>query len=214
MAAALHPRSIETKVCMGENFTGLVLAGGRSSRFGSDKALAVLGGRSLLERATSALEPWASQIAISAAPGSSAKAEALRLGFPALSDRTGLVLGPLAGILAGLEWSASIDANWMISIPCDVVSLPVDTFSRLLANIDKANGAYAVTADGPQSLCAVWPVDSKQTLETILTDGAHPPVCDLLDLIGAAPVYFEENGSFLNINTIDDLIAAENTLMS
>jgi molybdenum cofactor guanylyltransferase len=122
------------------------------------------------------------------------------------------VRGPLAGILAGLEWSANRDAKWMISLPCDVVTLPAETFSRLLAAATKANGAYAVTADGPQSLCAVWPVKGRDALETILNTGVHPPVRDVIDLMGAAPVYFDKDGIFLNINTQDDLVAAEMAL--
>jgi molybdopterin-guanine dinucleotide biosynthesis protein A len=197
---------------MGENSTGLVLAGGKSSRFGCDKALALLGGRSLLERAADTLSPWAAKIAISAPSGSAAEVEAHRLAFSVLSDRTGPVRGPLAGILAGLEWSANRDAKWMISLPCDVVTLPAETFSRLLAAATKANGAYAVTADGPQSLCAVWPVKGRDALETILNTGVHPPVRDVIDLMGAAPVYFDKDSIFLNINTQDDLVAAEMAL--
>jgi molybdopterin-guanine dinucleotide biosynthesis protein A len=199
---------------MCENFTGLILAGGKSSRFGSDKALALLGGRSLLERATGALRPWASEIAISAARCSPTEAEAHRLGFTVLPDRTGLVSGPLAGILAGFEWSARLNMKWMISLPCDVISLPADTFPRLLAAAIRTNGAYAVTAQGPQSLCAVWQVEGKNVLESVLDSGTHPPVRDIAKMMGATPVYFDEDDGFLNINTRDDLAAAERALLS
>jgi molybdenum cofactor guanylyltransferase len=199
---------------MAGNIAGLILAGGKSSRFGSDKALAFLGGRSLLERATTALRPWASEIAINAASGSPAKHEAHRLGFGVVSDRTGLVSGPLAGILAGLEWSAGLDVKWMISLPCDVVSLPADAFPRLLAAAIMSNGAYAVTEQGPQSLCAVWPVEGKNVLEAVLNSGTHPPVRDIAKQLGASPVYFDGDGSFLNVNTKDDLAAAERALSS
>ncbi|HKD46478.1 MAG TPA: molybdenum cofactor guanylyltransferase [Rhizomicrobium sp.] len=193
---------------------GLILAGGRSRRFGGDKALAPLDGRSLLERAADALRPWASHVAVSASVETAAGAAAHRLGLPVLSDRAGLAHGPLAGILAGLEWSNVLNANWMISLPCDVVLLPADTFSRLLGAVTKANSAYAVTAQGPHTLCAVWSVESKDVLEAVLAAGVHPPVRDILKLLGAAPVLFEESGSFLNINTKRDLLAAERALSS
>jgi molybdenum cofactor guanylyltransferase len=199
---------------MAENITGLILAGGKSSRFGSDKALAFLGGRSLLERATTALRPWASEIAINAASGGPAEAEAHRLGFAVVSDRTGLVSGPLTGILAGLEWSARFDVKWMISLPCDVVSLPADAFPRLLAAATGGNGAYAVTMQGPQSLCAVWPVEGEIVLKSVLVSGTHPPVRDIANSMGAVPVHFDGDGSFLNVNTKDDLAAAERALSS
>jgi molybdopterin-guanine dinucleotide biosynthesis protein A len=201
--------SLPTEAFMGRNSTGLVLAGGKSSRFGSDKALALLDGRSLLERATGVLRPWTLEIAISASAESPAGAEARRLGFSVLPDRPGLVRGPLTGILAGLEWSARRDAKWMISLPCDVISLPDDAFPRLLAAAGANNGAYAVTTQGPQSLCAVWPVEAKNVLEAVLNCGTHPPVRVIANLMGASPVYFDQDGIFLNVNTKDDLAAAE-----
>ena len=196
--------------------TGLILAGGHSSRFGGDKALATLGGHSLLEGAAGMLKPWVSDIAISAPPGTATESAARRLGFGAISDRPGLAKGPLAGILSGLEWSETLGAQWMASLPCDVVAIPEDALPRLLAAADKdtgkAGGAYAVTADGPQSLCAIWPVGGRNMLEAVLTSGTHPAVHHILDRIGATHVLFEGTNIFLNINTRDDLRAAEKAL--
>jgi molybdopterin-guanine dinucleotide biosynthesis protein A len=197
---------------MGENVTGLILAGGKSSRFGSDKALALLRGQSLLERAATTLTPWASEVIISAAAGSPVEIEADRLGFSVVPDQTDIISGPLAGILAGLEWSARSDAKWMFSLPCDVVNLPRDAFSRLLSRAAAANGAYAVTSQGPQSLCAIWPVKAKDTLRSTLGSQKHPPVRDFANLLGAEPVRFDGDGAFLNINTQGDLAAAEKAL--
>jgi molybdopterin-guanine dinucleotide biosynthesis protein A len=192
--------------------TGLVLAGGRSSRFGADKALAPLRGCSLLERAVQTLTPSTSDIAVNAQPGSGAEADARRQGLSVVHDQAGLPRGPLAGIVAGLEWSRSLEAQWMISLPCDVVSVPSYALESLIAAAGKANGAYVVTAQGPQSLCAVWPVENKEALEAALITGMHPPVRDILRLMGASAISFDEAGAFLNINTKDDLLAAEKAL--
>lgn len=197
---------------MRAELAGLVLAGGQSSRFGGDKALATLGERSLLERAIEVLQPLTTDIAISAVPGSATQALARRLGVCVLLDRPGLVQGPLLGILAGLQWSEKSGAQWMISLPCDVASLPANTFPRLLMAAAEADGAYAMTAQGPQSLCAVWPVKKRRVLEEILLAGAHPPVREAAELMGAKACLFEEEGAFLNINTRDDLRAAEKRL--
>jgi molybdopterin-guanine dinucleotide biosynthesis protein A len=194
---------------MSAKLSGLILAGGKSSRFGGDKALAALDGRSLLLRASDTLKPLTLDVAISAAPDSAAAAEGRHLGRPVLADRPGLTQGPLLGILAGLEWSRGLGTEWMLSLPCDVVSLPPDTFPRLLPAAAKANGAYAVTADGPQSLCAVWPVSGGKVLEEILLAGSHPPVHEAARRMGAEPLLFEERDVFLNINTKADLRAAE-----
>jgi len=206
---------------MRANITGLIVAGGHSSRFGGEKALAMLGGHSLLERAAEALKPWVSDIAVSARAQSATEAAARSLGFCAISDRPGLAKGPLAGILAGLEWSERLGAQWMASLPCDVVAIPQDAFARLLAAADKARGAYggayggayAATPDGPQSLCAIWPVEGRSMLEADLTSGTHPAVHHILDLMGATPVPFDGADIFLNINTKDDLLAAEKALL-
>jgi len=201
---------------MRANITGLIVAGGHSSRFGGEKALAKLGGHSLLERAAEALNPHVSDIAVSARAESATEAAARSLGFCAVSDRPGLAKGPLAGILAGLEWSKRLGAQWMASLPCDVVAIREDAFPRLLAAADKAKGAYggayAVTPDGPQSLCAIWPVEGRDKLEAVLKSGTHPAVHHILDLMGATPVPFEGANIFLNINTKTDLLAAEKAL--
>ena len=202
----------QTEASMRANITGLIVAGGHSSRFGGEKALAKLGGHSLLEQAAEALNPWVSDIAVSARAESATEAAARSLGFCAVSDRPGLAKGPLAGILAGLEWSERLGAQWMASLPCDVVAIPQDAFSRLLAAADRAKAAYAVTPDGPQSLCAIWPVEGRSMLEADLTSGTHPAVHHILDLMSAKPVPFEGANIFLNINTKTDLLAAEKAL--
>src|SRR5258706_13654200 len=79
---------------------GLVLAGGRSSRFGAEKAVQVLAGVTLLERALGVLDAVCMVVAVSAAPGL-AKASATRLGRTVLADDPGHVNGPLAGRSAG-----------------------------------------------------------------------------------------------------------------
>ena len=188
---------------------GLVLAGGRSSRFGSDKALAELGGARLLDRAIAALRPLAASVAVSATDTGPVADAARACGCPVLCDSAGLPHGPLAGILAGLRWGKALGATWVLSLPCDVVAVPTGAYVRLLAAAPDG-GAYAVTADGAQGLCAAWPVDRIQLLEAALADGAHPPVRQVLEQLGATPVQFD--GGWHNINTREDLRAAEQAL--
>lgn len=194
------------------NVTGLILAGGLSSRFGSDKALASLGGRSLLEESVMTLRPWVSDIAVAAVGGSSAEKAAQLLGLRTIADRAGPAKGPLAGILAGLEWSEKLGAQLMASLPCDVVGMPADAFTRLREASNTARGAYAVSPDGPQSLCAIWPVSSKRVLEAAFASGTHPPVHQVLSAMQATAVRFHGTNIFLNINTQADLVAARKAL--
>jgi molybdopterin-guanine dinucleotide biosynthesis protein A len=188
---------------------GLVLSGGRSLRFGSDKALARLGERTLLELALGRLRAACSATAVSAQPGGPIAAFAERLGAPVLEDPPGSPRGPLSGVLAGLEWAQSQRATHLLTLPCDAPLLPEDLERRL---IDAARGAPAALARAPgglHPLCAVWDVGMARALRSALADGLHPPVHQILLDAGAAQARFDDDSAFININTTADLAEAE-----
>lgn len=180
---------------------GLVLAGGRSSRFGSEKAAAVLGGVTLLDRALAHLGDAAPK-AVSARAGSRAETIARAAGAVVLQDAEGDAAGPLAGIKAGLIWAP---AEFLAVEPCDVPRLPADLHARLMAAIGDAPAAYAQTGDGPQPLCGLWRAAALPLLEAAMAGGEHPSVWRFLDGVGGVRVRFEEAAAFRNINTPADL---------
>ena len=92
--------------------------------------------------------------------------------------------------------------------PCDAPLLPDDLFVRLLERSD-GHAAMAVTSDGRQPLCALWPVTALPIVLAALADGAHPPTWQVLERMGARQVLFERSEDFANINTRDDLAAVE-----
>jgi molybdopterin-guanine dinucleotide biosynthesis protein A len=167
---------------------GLVLAGGRSSRFGSDKAAALLEGRPLLDWALDALRPHCGALAVSGPGG--------------LADAPGDPDGPLSGIKAGLIWAREIGASHLATLPCDVPKVPADLIPRLAA-ID-APVVSARTSEGPQPLCALWSVEVLEALMAELAQG-HPSVQALQTLLGGRTVLFEAAWAFANINTPADL---------
>jgi molybdopterin-guanine dinucleotide biosynthesis protein A len=187
---------------------GLVLAGGRSSRFGSDKALARLNRVSLLETAVNHLSLNCREVAVSAPPGSGAAELADSLGLVVLHDRPGDVAGPLAGVRAGLTWAGGCGGEWLATVPCDAPLLPADIVARLLEALDEAPAAVAETEEGVEPLCAVWKLSALDALEAELADGRHPPVHQVLERLGAARVGFPDPGLFLNVNTPEDLALA------
>ena len=187
---------------------GLVLAGGRSLRFGGEKAAALLGGRPLLLWAALRLQASCAPVGVNVRPGTEAEALARASGLPALYDAPGDADGPLAGVRAGLIWAAGLGARSLAVSPCDAPLLPDDLFARLIEAAGQG-AAMAQTSEGRQPLCAVWPVAALSVVNDALAGGAHPPTWRVLEGIGAAKVHFEPPEAFANLNTREDLAAAE-----
>jgi molybdopterin-guanine dinucleotide biosynthesis protein A len=187
---------------------GVVIAGGRSLRFGGEKAVAQFAGRPLLLWAVSRLARGCAQVAVNARPGTEAAALAQAEGLVLLHDAPGDPDGPLAGIRAGLEWAQGMGARALAVSPCDAPLLPDDLYARLAAAAG-AGAAMAETSEGRQPLCAIWPVSTLPSLTQALTGGAHPPTWRMLEQAGAVKVRFDEVGAFANLNTREDLARLE-----
>ena len=185
---------------------GLVLAGGRSVRFGGEKAVAVLEGRPLLLWAVDRLRTVCTRVAANVRPGTEAEAVALAAGLPTLHDAPGDALGPLAGVKVGLIWAEQLGARTLAVSPCDAPLLPDDLFAHLLERAD-GGAAMAETTDGRQPLCALWPVSALPAVCEALVGGAHPPTWQVLERIGARKVTFADAAAFANVNTREDLAA-------
>ena len=183
---------------------GVVLAGGRSVRFGGEKAAALLGGRPLLMWAAERLQGSCAAVAVNARPGTEAEAIAQAAGLPVLHDAPGDAAGPLAGVKAGLGWAQGLGARALAVSPCDAPLLPKDLFVRLVEAAG-VGAAMAETSDGRQPLCAVWPVSALSAVATALAGGAHPPTWRVLEGIGAQHVHFDRAEAFANLNTRADL---------
>lgn len=183
---------------------GLVLAGGRSSRYGSEKAVARFDGETLLERELAVLRGDCAALAVSARPESGAATLAASLGLPVLPDADGAPDGPLAGVAAGLRWAAGLGAEALVTLPCDMPHAPQDLARRLIAGRGDAFAAFATTAEGVHPLCALWSIDLLASLDSALADG-HPAVQGFLADVGAATVRFEDAAAFANMNRPGDL---------
>lgn len=190
---------------------GLILAGGRSSRFGSDKAAARIGGRSLMDLALTGLRPSCRVTAASSRPDSVAASLAVELGLAVLADRAGDPPGPLAGIRAGLEWAEALGLQRLAVRPVDTPFLADDIFERLARAMADAPAAYCVSPDGPQPLCALWTLRPLANLNAVLAAGDHPSVYRWLDDLGAARLQVEQSGMFANFNTPAELAALKKT---
>jgi molybdenum cofactor guanylyltransferase len=185
---------------------GVVLAGGRSVRFGGEKAAALLAGTPLLMWAARRLERSCLAVAVNARPGTEAESLACASGLPVLHDAAGDAAGPLAGVRAALIWAQGLAAHALAVSPCDAPLLPDDLFSRLIEAAG-SGAAMAETSDGRQPLCAVWPVSALAQVSAALAGGAHPPTWRVLESLGAQQVHFESAAAFANLNTREELAA-------
>ncbi len=176
-----------------------ILAGGESRRFGADKALADLGGQRMIARVAALL--GGEKLAVVGHPEA-----AVLLSAADLRDPHDAVRGPLAGVLAALDWAQG--AEWLMTAPCDTPLLPRDLYAQLIAAAEaaSASAAHARTDDGVHALCAVWRPALAAPLRTAFAKGVHPPVRELAP--DAVYVRFADASAFLNVNTPDDLARA------
>lgn len=163
---------------------GAVLAGGQSSRFGSDKALAALGGRTLLERAVASLETQCDAVIV--------------VGRGDVADRPRAGMGPLGGINAALHHAASNNYAEVLTCGVDCGGLAPDTLTELAP-------APAYAADQP--VIGLWPASAAPALDAFLATDAKHSMRAFAEMIGARPVTLSAKTA--NINTREDLACAQ-----
>jgi molybdenum cofactor guanylyltransferase len=179
----------------------LILAGGNARRMGGgDKPLLDLAGKRMIERIVAALDT--PHIAISA-NGDPARFASLQR--PVLSDGEFTDHGPLAGVLAGLDWAASLDAEALLTGPGDTPFIP----AGLAAALAPAP-ACAASHNRPHYLVALWPVACRGELRQLLSAPGRRDVAHFASLIGMRRLDFPATkwDPFLNVNTPEDLAAA------
>jgi molybdenum cofactor guanylyltransferase len=190
---------------------GVILAGGLATRMGGgDKGLLPLDGSTLLDKVIARLAPQCGTLALNANGDPSRFAT---FGLPVIADPVAEYPGPLAGILAGLDWAARQGADMMISAAADTPFLPLDLVERLQAQAG-ATGAKIVLAASPDDTgtlrrhptFGLWSVSLRNDLQAALERGERKVVA-WADRHGAATAPFEADGvdPFFNINTPDDL---------
>jgi molybdenum cofactor guanylyltransferase len=155
---------------------GLLLAGGQSRRMGGgDKALRRLGGTSLLERVIERLRPQVAAIVLNA-NGDPARFAGFDL--PVIPDSVPGFAGPLAGVLAGLDWSAAHhpDCPFIASVATDAPFFPTDLVPRLASELEAAEAdlACAASAGRAHPVFGLWPVRLRNELcRAVLEEGVR-----------------------------------------
>ena len=192
---------------------GIVIAGGRSTRFGGEKAVAPFAGSPLLLWATRRLATVCERVAVNCRAGTQTEQLAREHGLQVLHDIAGDPDGPLAGVKVGLHWARELGATQLAVSPCDAPLLPAALFDRL-AEAAGEGAALAQTEEGRQPLCAIWPVTALDAVTAALAGGQHPATWRLLQSLGAVSVPFDVAQDFANLNTREDLQRLEARLTS
>ena len=151
---------------------GLLLAGGQSRRMGGgDKALRMLGGVTLLERVLERLRHQVDALLLNANGDPSRFA---RFALPVVPDSIPGFAGPLAGVLAGLDWAAAQGPDYMyiVSVATDAPFLPDDLVMRLTNGLMEAGSDLACAASGGRvhPVFGLWPVRLREDLRRAMVD--------------------------------------------
>jgi molybdopterin-guanine dinucleotide biosynthesis protein A len=149
---------------------GLVLAGGLARRMGGgDKARITIGGVTILQRVLACLASQCTRIVINA-NGDPARFADTKL--PVVADSVPDFAGPLAGILAGLDWAAvhMPECEWLVSVPGDCPFLPNDLVARLHAARVAAGAPLACSRSGEwrHPVIGLWPLALREDLRRAL----------------------------------------------
>ncbi|MBH68202.1 MAG: molybdenum cofactor guanylyltransferase MobA [Rhodospirillaceae bacterium] len=151
---------------LSRNVTGVLLAGGKSQRMGGvDKCLLQLGSKRILEYAIERAQPQVDHLVLNV-NGDLRRFSEFKL--PMVSDSIAGFAGPLAGVLAGLDWSANNTPNsdWVVSFAADTPFFPRDLVTRLLNAVDGRGGILACASSGNRHhpVFGIWPTELRGEL--------------------------------------------------
>jgi len=189
---------------------GAILAGGLARRLGGgDKALRQVGGRTVLARLVERMTPQVTRLVLNA---NDDPARFAAEGLPVVADSLPGHPGPLAGVLAALDWAAANEpaTEWVVTVPGDSPFLPRDLVARLHAERGDATFACAASGGWTHPVVGLWPVSVRDELRrAVAVDGIRKidaftgrHACSTVEW-PVRPV-----DPFLNVNTPEELVEA------
>ena len=195
------------------NVLPVILAGGKSRRFGADKAVAKLGEKSLIDYTINKLEPKFAEILV--ITNNPIQVSKNNIFF--IKDTMSGQLGPLVGILSAMEWVKNNDKNyeWIISFPCDTPFFEEKIIDKVINSQKSSDKKLLFLKSGNKrhNIFGLWSIELMEQLRNDINQGARK-VEDWANKIGTEIVEInsESDKSFLNINTKLDLEEAQKKL--
>jgi molybdenum cofactor guanylyltransferase len=197
-----------------DSVIGVILAGGLSRRMGGgDKGLRLLGGKSILRHVVERVVPQVGRVIVNANgdPGRFAD-----LGLPVVPDSLPDFPGPLAGVLAGMEWARANapDATHVATVAGDSPFVPRDLVARMAAELPKAQLVSVRSAGQDYPIIGLWPVALAGELRKAMVEEAMRKVDRWTQRYRLAVVEFAADrvDPFFNANAPEDLDEAERLL--
>jgi molybdopterin-guanine dinucleotide biosynthesis protein A len=187
---------------------GVILAGGRATRMGGgDKGLRVVAGKRLIDHVIARLAPQCGALALNANGDPARFAD---LGLPVLADSLADHPGPLAGVLAGLDWAAGLGAEAIVTAAADTPFFPDDLVQRLQDAAGPSGLALAASGGHRHPTFGLWPTALRNDLRAALEGGLRKIVL-WTDGHGAGTADFAATpyDPFFNVNTPEDIAEAE-----
>ena len=188
----------------------VILAGGLARRMGGgDKPLRPIGGRTILDHVIARIEPQCSALALNA---NGDPARFAQWNLPVIADSVEGFVGPLAGVLAGMDWAAP-QGEWLLSVAADCPFLPLDLVARLAEAQHENDSDIVVASSGTQAhpVIALWRVSLREDLRRALVEEQMRKIDRWTAHYKVAHVEWpiEPIDPFFNANTPEDLAAAE-----
>jgi molybdopterin-guanine dinucleotide biosynthesis protein A len=198
---------------MSNETIGILLAGGRATRMGGgDKSLRTIGGKTILDHVIATMRPQCAALVLNA-NGDVARLAAY--GLPIVADDVPNFAGPLAGILAGLDFIAAYypKAAFAVSVATDTPFLPHDLVAHLHVARQAADATLACARSGRSThpVIGLWPIGIRADLRHALVGEDIRKIDRFTQRhsIAYADWQMEPYDPFFNANVPDDLEAAE-----
>jgi molybdopterin-guanine dinucleotide biosynthesis protein A len=198
---------------MPDAVTGVLLAGGLARRMGGgDKCLRPLGGRPILAHIIDRMRPQVAHLVLNA---NGDRARFAEFGLPVAADTVKGFVGPLAGVLTGMEWTRENhpDCAWVASVPTDAPFVPADLVVRMMEEVERSGADMACATSGGRAhpVVGLWPVRLADALRRAMVDESLRKVDIWTARYRLAQVAFSDDpvDPFFNTNRPEDLEAAE-----
>ena len=193
------------------NILGVVLAGGKSKRFGDDKTTAKLGNKSLLDHTIEKIEKKFDEILIIS---NNEKHISIKKNVFSTKDLIEGHLGPLVGVLSAMEWikKHKKNYNWIATFPCDTPFFDENLVDKIM-NCPKNSSKklfFLKSGNRRHNIFGLWSLELKDILLEDINKG-HRKVEELANKVGSEIIEIndENDYNFLNINTKEDLEKAK-----